>query len=138
MSSRSNPLIRRSLPLSSRMAAFLGFLAVLSALLAPVAMMARDVQTGQFGGVCSAGMALAGMSVAGDVSSDVDGASGAAGESSASAHCDLCGSPALLEPPLPVADIPCAPGNQVALADLPTDSGTAVAGLPFSRGPPAA
>ena len=37
----------------SRLAAFLSFVAVLSALLVPVSMLAQDVQNGELGGVCS-------------------------------------------------------------------------------------
>ncbi|RYF39577.1 MAG: hypothetical protein EOO25_14670 [Comamonadaceae bacterium] len=134
MSSRSKPLNPRTLPLWSRMAVVLGFLAMLSALLAPVSMMARDVQTGKFGGVCSAAMSLAVMSTAGERAVDAT----PAGDAQAASHCDLCGSPALASPPPAVGAIPCAPGQQVAAASLPTPSGTAVQGLPFSRGPPEA
>ena len=110
------------LPFWARVAALLGFLAVLSALLAPVSMLARDVQTGQFGGICSTSMSLAGLSQGGDAQP--------------MPHCDFCGGPALLAPSLPAARIPCFAGTQVAATPLPPDAGKAVEGLPFSRGPP--
>lgn len=123
------PFTSHSLPLRARIAAFLGFLAVLAALLAPVSMLARDVQTGKFGGICSAGMSFAGVSGASD-------ASGAGDDAQPSSHCDLCGATALVLPALQVPQIPCFAGTQVAQSDLPTNVGSAIPGLPFSRGPP--
>ena len=110
----------------ARLAAFLSFLAVLSALLAPVSMLAEEVRTGKLGGTCSVNTALA------DHSGSDTGDALAAGS-----HCDLCGSMGLAPPPLPVFAIPCFPGNQVASVDFPADAGAAIPGLPFSRGPPA-
>lgn len=119
----------RLLPWWARVAAFLGFVAVLSALLAPVSTLARDVQTGKFGGICSAGMQFVGLQ---DSAADP----GAAGDAQPARHCELCGAPALLAPSLPDIRIPCFAGTQVAAAPLPPDTGKAIPGLPFSRGPP--
>jgi hypothetical protein len=114
----------------ARFAAFLSFVAVLSALLAPVSMLAQDVQSGKLGGVCSLNNFAA-------ASSSVDGA--AAGSSSAQpkgAHCDLCGSLGLALPVLALLVIPSFPGSQVVVFTLPPDPAASVPGLPPGRGPP--
>ena len=87
MTVRCGPLYNRPVPVNvcfrplwSRFAAWLAFLAVFSALLAPVATLAEDVRTGQLGGLCS---------VAGSNQAGSDDASPAGG------HCDLCGSAGL-------------------------------------------
>ena len=110
----------------ARLAAWLSFLAVLSALWAPVSMLAQDVRTGQLGGICSVNTDLASASDAG---------SGDAPQ--AGMHCDLCASLGWVPPPLAVAAIPCFPGQQVAAVDFPANLTAAIPGLPFSRGPPA-
>lgn len=107
------------LPIWRRFAALLGLLAVLAALFAPVAMLAQDVQSGALAGLCKAALG-----------------SGDAGESSAQPHCDLCGSAGLALAPPPLAAPAAAPGSTLADADVPADTGAAVPGLPFSRGPP--
>jgi len=122
-----HPTNRPTLPVWERLAAWLAFLAVLSALWAPVSMLAQDVQTGKLGGICSANTS---SSAAGDVS---DGDAGSTG-----LRCDLCGSPGLVLPPLPVAPAACFSGTPVAVAAVPAVIGAAVPGLPFSRGPPSA
>ncbi|MEO6321256.1 MAG: DUF2946 family protein [Polaromonas sp.] len=120
------PSLRPPLSVWAHLAAFLSFLAVLSALLAPVSMLAEEVRTGQLGGICSLN-AVSGSSA--------DSDSGDAPQ--AGAHCDLCTSLGWALPPLAVAAIPCFAGQQVAAVDFPADVATAVPGLPFSRGPPA-
>lgn len=117
---------RPTLPAWQRLAAWLAFLAVLSALWAPVSMLAQDVQTGKLGGICSVNTA---SSDAGSDSSDGNGPTGL--------RCDLCGSLGLVLPPLPVAASTCFDGVVVAVADFPAATGAAIPGLPFSRGPPA-
>ena len=111
-----------SRPLWARLAAWLGFVAVFAALLAPASMLAEDVRTGQLGGLCSA---TGGGQPAGDDASAVSG------------HCDLCGSPGMALPPRVQAG-PCpvaATAMAVALAEA---AGSAASpGLPFSRAPPA-
>ena len=99
---------------------------MLSALWAPVSMLAQEVRTGKLGGICSVNAALSSSSDAG-----TDGAP------QAGAHCDMCGVLGWALPPLAVSAIPCFPDQQVASADFPADVATAVPGLPFSRGPPA-
>lgn len=114
-----------------RLATWLGFLAVLSALLVPVSMLAQDVQSGKLGGVCSLNNFVAS-------SSNADGASG--GSDSAQpkgAHCDLCSSLGLALPLLAVLVIPSFPGSQVAAFTLPTVQVASIPGLPPGRGPPA-
>ncbi|MES2189600.1 MAG: hypothetical protein V4454_05715 [Pseudomonadota bacterium] len=113
----------------ARFAAFLSFLAVVSALVAPASMLAEEVRTGKFGGVCALNSASQGSP---------DGADAANGSASkAGTHCELCGSLGMALPPLEVASIPCDPGTQVADASAPAHLAESIPGLPFSRGPPA-
>lgn len=116
---------RPTLSVWARLTAFLSFLAVLSALVAPASMLAQEVRTGQLGGVCHFN-ALTG--------SLADAGSGDAPQ--AGAHCDLCGALGWALPPQPVMAIPCFAGVQVAAADFPADVVATNPGLPFSRGPP--
>ncbi len=108
-----------------RLAAFLGFLAVLAALAAPASMLAQEVRSGQLGGVCG-------------VSAMVGGNAGpGSGEApQAGSHCDMCGALGWALPSLAVAAIPCFAGHHVAAPGAPAILSSAVAGLPFSRGPP--
>lgn len=118
-------LIARTPPsLSARLGVFLGLLAVLVALLAPLSLLVEEVRTGRLGAICSASATLAGH---GD-----DGT----GQPSSGSHCNWCGSAALALPPLPVSSIPCFAGLDVADLALPADAPAAITGLPFSRGPP--
>jgi len=121
------PASRLTLSVWERLAAWLAFLAVLSALWAPVSMLAQDVQTGKLGGICSVNTA---SSHAGGDATDDDASTGL--------RCDLCGSLGLALPPLAVATASCFSGTVVAVADVPATTGAAVPGLPFSRGPPSA
>ncbi|OGA96721.1 MAG: hypothetical protein A3E79_02870 [Burkholderiales bacterium RIFCSPHIGHO2_12_FULL_61_11] len=109
-----------------RLAAGLSFLAVLSALWAPVSMLAEEVRTGQLGGLCSATAASAS-------NPDAPGDSPQIG-----LQCDLCGTIGLILPPLVACAVPSFAGYHVAVADTPANLATAIPGLPFSRGPPAA
>ena len=99
---------------------------MLSALWAPVSMLAQDVRSGQLSGICSVNTHLA---------SDAD--AGLDDASPAGAHCNLCASLGWASPPLAVLAIPSFPGQQVAQADFPANLTAAIPGLPFSRGPPA-
>lgn len=110
----------------ARLAAWLGFLAVLSALAAPVSMLAEEVRTGQLGGLCSAGKAPA---------AQADADEGAALQ--AGAHCDWCGSMGLALPPLPLAVVSFAPADSQLAVQAFAPRGAFDTGLPFSRGPPA-
>ena len=98
---------------------------MLSALLAPVSLLAEEVRTGKLGGICS---------LRADSGNVADAGSGAAPHGGT--HCDLCGAPGWLLPPLAVCAIPCFAGHQVAEADFPADAAVKPPGLPFSRGPP--
>ncbi|MDW5444597.1 DUF2946 family protein [Polaromonas sp. SM01] len=111
-------------PFWARFAALLGFLAVCSALLAPVSMLAEEVRTGKLGGVCS--MGAAGGSV--DAGSDEG--------STASGHCDLCGSVGLGLPPLQHMDVCPVAVTAMALVFQDAVRSASSPGLPFSRGPP--
>ena len=99
---------------------------MLSALLAPVSLLAEQVRTGKLGGICSLSAASGKVADAG--SGDTP---------HAGSHCDLCGGPGWLLPPLVVRAIACVAGQQVAGAALPADVAVRPPGLPFSRGPPA-
>ena len=122
-----HPTNRPTLPVWERLAAWLAFLAVLSALWAPVSMLAKDVQTGKLGGICSVNTA----------SADAGSSSSDDGNAPTGLRCDLCGSLGLVLPPLPVVACAGFTGTAVAVADFPAAAGAAVPGLPFSRGPPA-
>ncbi len=115
------PVAPSSRPLWARFAAWLGFLAVFAALLAPVSMLAEDVRTGQLGGLCS---------VAGGNQPGSDDASPTGG------HCDLCGSAGLaLLPQNPSGARPATVTAMVLVFEDVVRS-TSSPGLPFSRGPP--
>lgn len=117
---------RHALPqphsLWTRFAAALSLLCVLSALLAPLSMLAQDVQSGRFGGVCS-----------------VDAASGGHaddGTAPGARHCELCASAGLALPPSRAAAVPLIATHKTVAQASVSAFGTAVAGLPFSRAPP--
>lgn len=114
------PRIPSSRPLWARLAAWLGFVAVFAALLAPVSVLAEDVRTGQLGGLCSASGGQAGSDDA----------------SSATGHCDLCGSAGLALLPQQAAH--ACPAAATAMAVVIEDAVRSASspGLPFSRGPP--
>lgn len=116
-------------PLWARFAAWLGFLAVFSALLAPVSMLAEDVRTGKLGGLCTVASGASATAV-GDLS-------GGDESSWAAAHCDLCGSTGPgLPPPYQAGVFPAPIAAMVAVFQDAVRSASSP-GLPFSRGPPA-
>lgn len=125
---RSTPFNPVSQNLWSRFAAFLSFLAVVSALWAPVSMLAQDVQSGKLGGICSLNNLVA--SSAGDLAA---GSGSAQGKGS---HCGLCGAPGLVLPLLALLVIPSFPGMERVALVQPSTMPTRVVGLPFSHGPP--
>ena len=90
-------------------------------------MLAQDVRSGKLSGICTVNIASSDAGI-----DSTDGNAASAGQ-----RCDLCGSAGLVLPPLPVANVSCATGTAVAVADIPATTGTAITGLPFSRGPPA-
>jgi carbohydrate-selective porin OprB len=85
-------------PLASRLALWLSFLAVLSALSAPAAALSMDMRSGKLGGVCnldsSKGLAFNAAS---------SPAQGDAQETSNQGHCTWCGSLGLALLPAPSA-----------------------------------
>lgn len=109
----------------ARLAAFLGFLAVLSALAAPVSMLAQDVRAGQLSGICSLTVAHAGNgdSRSGDVPQ-------------AGAHCEMCGVLGWALPPMAMAAIPSFAGHHILVQTFTSTHAATVTGLPFSRAPP--
>ena len=124
----SFPLTR---PLWARLAAWLGFLAVFSALLSPVNMLTEDMRTGKLGGLCSVTSPTASAGLVGDTDPDVGDTSPVSG------HCDLCGVQALCLPPLQQAELlPPAAATMSAVFQNAVRSASSP-GLPFSRGPPA-
>ncbi|HYW57500.1 MAG TPA: DUF2946 family protein [Polaromonas sp.] len=102
-------------------AAWLSFIAVAAALLAPVSLLAEEVRTGKLRGLCSAGKAL---NQGGDDSA------------SPASHCELCGSagPGLL--PSPSAAVFSAAVTAIAFVVRDAVRSASSPGLPFSRGPP--
>ncbi|MFN5938762.1 MAG: hypothetical protein ACK44C_00115 [Polaromonas sp.] len=114
-----------SLPLWRRIAAFLSFLAVLSALVAPAAVLAEELRTGKLGGLCQVNTASA---TAGGTADDA---------ALTGSHCDMCGSFALVLPAFTAQTLPTQPDQQVAGIDLQFVLAAAISGLPPSRGPPA-
>ena len=124
----SLPFIR---PLWVRLAAWLGFLAVFSALLAPVTMLTEEMRTGKLGGLCSVASSIASAGSVGDTGLDTGDTSLASG------HCDLCGVQGLCLPPLQQAGL-LSPGAATMAAVFQNAVRSASSpGLPFSRGPPA-
>ena len=115
-----------TLPLWKRIAAFLSFVAVLSALVAPASMLADEVSTGKLGGVCNVVASLSGQ-----------GAGDARNTGLTGSRCELCGSIALAPPPLRLGAIHGLPsGSQLALFDRGIVLSAAIPGLPPGRGPP--
>lgn len=110
------------------MAAWLGFLAVLSALLAPVSMLAEEVRTGKLGGICTVATASTGSQPA----------SGGEGEHQAGSgsHCDWCGSSGVMAAHWPVSAYFPSLDHSVSAVALATVFPASPLGLPFSRGPP--
>jgi len=116
--------LRPPLSVWTRLAACLSFLALLSALWAPVSMLAEEVRTGQLGNFCSASA----------LSAHNPDSPGDALHSGS--NCELCGTIGLIPPSLAVCAVPFFAGHRVAVADFPADLATTISGLPFSRGPP--
>ena len=114
-----------TLPLWKRIAAFLSFVAVMSALVSPAFALAEEVRTGKLGGVCSVSTALG------------EGGSGSNGDAvPVGSHCDSCGSLAFALPPFAAPALPSKPSHSVAGVFLSFDLAALVEGLPPSRGPP--
>ena len=109
----------------SRFAAFLSFVAVFSALVAPASMLAEEVRTGKLAGLCLVKTSLNGS---GDVGGDFG---------NTSSHCDACTSLAYALPPLLAQPLPSQPGQPLAGVGLTFDLTARISGLPPSRGPPA-
>ena len=102
----------------------MAFLAVLSALLAPVSLLAEEVRTGKLGGLCSAKALFDGAGSSSDGSSATGG------------HCDLCGALGLVPPPAVLVSslVPADASLPAIAANLHAGS---TYGLRQGRGPPA-
>ena len=125
----SNTALTRQRPsFWARLAILLGLVAVFSALVAPVSMLAKEVRTGKLGGICAVNTAAF---VAADAARSTD-----SGAAQAGSHCELCGSLGLALLPLPFADVPRLASSAVLAFKVPAGFSAAVSGLPFSRGPP--
>lgn len=117
---------------------------MLSALLAPVSMLAQDVRTGKLGGVCSLDRGNPSFSLTGNTGrntgGNTDGISGAAGDADGTApegaHCDLCASLCLAAPAVASLVLPSHPGSDVAAVYQRADVPAFIKGLRYSRGPP--
>ncbi|UUZ73499.1 DUF2946 family protein [Polaromonas sp. JS666] len=122
------PSARPLLSVWVRLAAFLSFVAVLSALLAPVSMLAEEVRVGKLGGICT----VATASTAGQPASGGDGEH----QAGSGSHCDWCGSSGVMAAQWPVpAHFPSLDHSVSAVAFAAVFPASAL-GLPFSRGPP--
>lgn len=98
---------------------------MLSALAAPVSVLAQDVGSGKLSGLCYAEPVQDGP-LQGEPASAHPGG-----------HCGLCASSGLAPPPLAVfTQVPLI-SYELALRMAPSDRALVVSGLPFSRGPPA-
>lgn len=114
----------------ARFTALLSLVAIFSVLVAPASLLAEEVRTGKLGGVCN----VRAVSTA-----DAQGSIGANGSPHASLHCEICGATTALPPPA-LAKVAMA-GNSdspVSVLKAVPRLSSAVAGLPFGRGPPAA
>jgi hypothetical protein len=103
----------------------LSFLAVLSALVAPVSVLAQDVGSGKLSGLCYAEPMVGGAQQGAPESAQPGG------------HCSLCASAGLPPPPLAAPSQALVFSHALALRMAPSDRAVIVSGLPFSRGPPA-
>jgi hypothetical protein len=118
-------------PLASRLAVWLSFLAVLSALGAPAAALSMDMRSGKLGGVCNVqGSTSAAFNQASSP------ASGDAQDTAAHGHCQWCGSSGLAWLPTVLQASSPAPVQYLAAVPAPSARALQVTGLPFSRGPP--
>ena len=97
---------------------------MLSALAAPVSLLAQDVGSGKLSGLCYAEPVLDGPLQGEPTSAHPDG------------HCGLCASSGLALPPLAVVTQVPFISYALALRMAPSDRAVTVSGLPFSRGPP--
>lgn len=97
---------------------------MLSALSAPVSLLAQDVGSGKLGGLCYAEPVMDGLQPGEPASLHQSG------------HCSLCASSGLALPPL--VGFTQAPvfSYELALRMSPSNRAVIVSGLPFSRGPP--
>ncbi|MDO9278673.1 MAG: hypothetical protein Q7U05_08960 [Polaromonas sp.] len=102
----------------------MSFLAVLSALAAPVSLLAQDVGSGKLGGLCYAAPVLDGQLQGEPELSQFGG------------HCRLCITSGLALLPLAVFTPAPLISYELALRMAPSDRAVIVSGLPFSRGPP--
>lgn len=119
------PYAKPAESLWARLAAFLGFLAVLSALAAPVSMLAQDVRAGQLSGICGITAVHAG-----------NGGPSSGDAPQAGAHCEMCGALGWALPPMAMAAIPSFAGHHVLVQNFVSAHAATVIGLPFSRAPP--
>lgn len=114
-------LPKLKMPIWQRIAAFFSFVALISALLAPSAMLAEELRTGKLGGVCQ-------------VNTAVD--AGSTDTALAAEHCDSCSSLAFVTPAFTSQNLPGLSGQMVIGVPLPFDLAARISGLPPSRGPP--
>ena len=123
-----------------RFAAFLSFLAIFLALVAPASMLAQELRTGKLGGICSFASASASVSTQtfADAFASLD--NNKPDHNDARTHgasCELCGSLGLVLPILVVASNGHLVSNELVAFFLPPPVAPSDPGLPFSRGPPA-
>lgn len=134
----------------ARLATLAGLVAVFSAMLAPLSMLAADVRSGSLGGVCTQSLrALAPFGVGNGGFGDAQplaaasnqatkeaGVPSSGGQAVQLAACDLCGAFGLVPARLALALPQSAPARSVPSRNLPSDLALSLIGLPFSHGPP--
>ena len=127
-----------------RFAAFLSFLAIFLALVAPASMLAQELRTGKLGGICSFTSASTSTSISlaaqtfADAFASLD--NNKPDHNDARTHgasCELCGTLGLVLPILVVASNGPFVSNELVAFFLPPPVAPSDPGLPFSRGPPA-
>ena len=129
-----------------RFAAFLSFLAIFLALVAPASMLAQELRTGKLGGICSFTSASASASASNAVSAQNFADTFASLDNNNPDHndarthgasCELCGTLGLVLPILVVASNGPFASDELVAFFLPPPVAPSDPGLPFSRGPPA-
>ena len=121
-----------------RFAAFLSFLAIFLALVAPASMLAQELHTGKLGGICSFTSTSVAAQTFADAFVSLDNKNFDHNDARThGASCDLCGSLGLVLPTLVVASSGLFASGELVTFFLPPPVAASDPGLPFSRGPPA-
>ena len=121
----------------ARFAAFLSFLAIFLALVAPASMLAQELRTGKLGGICSFTSTSVSTQTFADTFANLNNNSDHNDARTHGASCELCGTLGLVLPILVVASSGPFASDELAAFFLLPPVAPSDPGLPFSRGPPA-